>query len=129
MAANNRMSRVNSEIQKSLMTIISRFDDAEIATAMISIMKVDTFSDFSMSKIYVSVFGGEEQKKKIVSKLNQNKKSIRYELAHTLKLRNVPELTFIVDDVEERAERVLKLFDKIEADLKETTTDGQDDNA
>ena len=35
---------------------------------------------------------------------------------------------FIVDDVEERAERVLKLFDKIEADLKETT-DGQNDNA
>ena len=129
MAANNRMSRVNSEIQKSLMTIISRFDDAEIATALISIMKVDTFSDFSMSKVYVSVFGSEEQKKNIVSKLNHNKKSIRYELAHSLKLRNVPELMFIVDDVEERAERVLKLFDKIEADLKETTTDGQDDNA
>lgn len=128
MAANNRMSRVNSEIQKSLMTIISRFDDEEIATALISIMKVDTFSDFSMSKIYVSVFGGEEQKKKVVFKLNQNKKSIRYELAHALKLRNVPELMFIVDDVEERAERVLKLFDKIEADLKETT-DGQNDNA
>lgn len=126
--ANNRMSRVNSEIQKSLMTIISRFDDEEITSALISIMKVDTFSDFSMSKIYVSVFGGEEQKKKVVAKLNQNKKSIRYELAHSLKLRNVPELTFIVDDVEERAERVLKLFDKIEADLKETT-DGQDDNA
>ena len=128
MAANNRMSRVNSEIQKSLMTIISRFDDEEIATALISIMKVDTFSDFSMSKIYVSVFGGEEQKKKVVLKLNQNKKSIRYELAHALKLRNVPELMFIVDDVDERAERVLKLFDKIEADLKETT-DGQNDNA
>ncbi|MBR7172494.1 MAG: 30S ribosome-binding factor RbfA [Clostridia bacterium] len=127
--ANNRMSRVNSEIQKSLMTIISRFDDSEIASAMISIMKVDTFSDFSMSKIYVSVFGSEEQKNKIVLKLNQNKKSIRYELAHSLKLRNVPELMFIVDDVEERAERVLKLFDQIEADLKETTTDGQDDNA
>ena len=128
MAANNRMSRVNSEIQKSLMTIISRFDDVEISTALISIMKVDTFSDFSMSKVYVSVFGSEEQKKNVVSKLNHNKKSIRYELAHSLKLRNVPELMFIVDDVEERAERVLKLFDKIEADLKETT-DGQNDNA
>ena len=126
--ANNRMSRVNSEIQKSLMTIISRFDDEEIAGALISIMKVDTFSDFSMSKIYVSVFGSEEQKKKVVAKLNQNKKSIRYELAHSLKLRNVPELTFIVDDVEERAERVLKLFNKIEADLKETE-DGENDNA
>lgn len=127
--ANNRMSRVNSEIQKSLMQIISHFDDEEIATAMISIMKVDTFSDFSMAKVYVSVFGGEKQKKSVVLKLNQNKKSIRYELAHKLRLRNVPELMFIVDDVEERAERVLKLFDKIEADLKENNTDGQNDNA
>ncbi len=127
MANNNRMSRVNSEIQKSLMTIISHFDDEEISTAMISIMKVETFSDFSMSKIFVSVFGGEDKKKSVVDKLNKNKKSIRYELAHSLRLRQVPELMFIVDDVEERAERVLKLFDKIESELKETT-DGQDSN-
>ena len=127
MANSNRMSRVNSEIQKSLMTIISHFDDEEISTAMISIMKVETFSDFSMSKIYVSVFGGEDKKKVVVDKLNKNKKSIRYELAHSLRLRQVPELMFIVDDVEERAERVLKLFDKIESELKETT-DGQDSN-
>lgn len=125
--ANNRMSRVNSEIQKTLMKIISHFDDEEIANSMISIMKVDTFSDFSMSKVYVSVFGGEEQKNRVVAKLNKNKKSIRYELAHSLKIRNVPELMFIVDDVEERAEKVLKLFDKIEAELKENS-DEQDDN-
>ena len=126
--ANNRMSRVNSEIQKSLMKIISHFDDEDIAGAMISIMKVDTFSDFSMSKIYVSVFGGEEQKNLVVSKLNKNKKSIRYELAHSLKMRSVPELMFIVDDLEERAEKVLKLFDKIEAELKESDINGQNDN-
>ena len=127
--ANNRMSRVNSEIQKSLMKIISNFDDEEIATSMISIMKVDTFSDFSLSKIYVSVFGDEEKKNKVVLKLNQNKKSIRYNLAHSLRLRNVPELMFIIDDVEERAERVLKLFDQIEADLKEDNNDdGQNNN-
>ena len=125
--ANNRMSRVNSEIQKSLMNIISRFDDEDISSALISIMKVDTFADFSMSKIYVSVLGSEDQKKNVVSKLNLNKKSIRYDLAHSLKLRNVPELMFIVDDIEERAERVLKLFDKIETELKETDN-GENDN-
>lgn len=118
--ANNRMNRVNSEIQKSLMKIISRFDDTDISSALISIMKVDTFADFSMSKIYVSVLGSEEQKKKVVDKLNLNKKSIRYDLAHNLIFKNVPELNFIIDDVEERAERVLKLFDKIETELKDT---------
>lgn len=114
--ANTRMSRVNSEIQKSLASIISKFDDSELANALISIMKVDTYADFSLSKIYVSVFGNPEKKEHIVKKLNDNKKAIRYELAHGLRLRVVPELMFVVDDVEERAERVLKLFKEIEGD-------------
>ena len=123
---NKRMSRVDGEIQKHLAGIISKFDDAIISTSLISIMKVDTFSDLSMSKIYVSVFGDEEKKKKVVNKLNENKKSIRYELAHKIKLRIVPELLFIVDDLEEKAERVIKLFEKIEEEnpnLKGETPD------
>lgn len=111
---NKRMSRVDGEIQKHLAGIISKFDDAIISTSLISIMKVDTYSDLSMSKVYVSVFGDEEKKKKVVEKLNENKKSIRYELAHKIKLRIVPELVFIVDNLEEKAERVMKLFEKIE---------------
>ena len=114
--ANTRMSRVNSEIQKSLASIISKFDDAELSNALISIMKVDTYADFSLSKIYVSVFGNPEKKQNIVKKLNENKKSIRYDLAHGLRLRTVPELLFVVDDVDEKAERVLKLFKEIEGD-------------
>ncbi len=111
---NNRMSRVNSEIQKALASSISKLDDIEIATSLISIMKVDTFSDFSLSKIYVSVFGDEAKKQKIVKKLNENKKMIRYELAHMVKMRVVPDLMFIVDDVEEKAEKIMKLFAEIE---------------
>lgn len=33
-----------------------------------------------------------------------------------MKLRNIPDLVFIVDDVEERAGRVLKLFEQIESE-------------
>jgi len=123
---NNRMNRVDSEIQKALAAIISKMDDSEITSTLVSVMKVETFSDFSMSKIYVSVFGDDNKKKKVVAKLNENKKTIRYELAHKVKLRNVPELVFILDDVEERAERVLKLFDKIEAEKKSDEA-GEDD--
>ncbi len=114
--SNNRMSRIDSEIQKNLATIISRFDDIDIASALVSVMKVETFSDLSLSKVYISVFGDEKKKKAIVNKLNDNKKTIRFELAHKMKLRNIPDLVFIVDDVEERAGRVLKLFEQIESE-------------
>ena len=121
--ANKRMSRVDAEIQKSLAEIISKFDDVNIAGALVSIMKVDTTSDFSMAKVYVSVLGDKSKKTLIVKKLNENQKTIRYDLAHKLKLRTVPELTFIVDEVEERASRVLKLFEQIEGETHDVRED------
>lgn len=121
--AKNRMSRVDAEIQKALAEIITRFDDVNIAGSLISVMKVETFSDFSMAKVYISVLGDKSKKTLIVKKLNDNKKTIRYELAHSLRLRNVPELIFIVDEVEERAEKVLKLFEQIEGDLHDVRED------
>lgn len=129
METTKRMSRVDSEIQKSLAKIISRFDDIEISSALISIMKVETFADFSMAKIYVSVFGGDEKRNRIVAKLNDNKKAIRYELAHQVKLRTVPDLMFIVDDMEEKAEKLYKLFEQIESEgISAPSTDDGEEN-
>ena len=59
----------------------------------------------------------------IISKFDENQKTIRYELAHRLKLRTVPEMTFIVDEVEERASRVLKLFEQIEGESNDVRED------
>lgn len=120
---NKRMGQVDGEIQKALAEIIAKFDDINIAGSLISVMKVETFSDFSMSKVYISVLGDKSKKSLIVKKLNDNKKTIRYELAHRLRLRNVPELLFVVDEVEERAAKVLKLFEQIEGDLHDVRED------
>ena len=116
MADGKRMHRVDAEIQKALAEIISRFDDSEFTTTLVSIMKVETFSDLSMSKVFVSVYGSDEKKQSIIKKLNDNKKQIRYDLAHKVKLRVVPDLLFIVDDVEEKADKIMRLFKTIEGD-------------
>ena len=120
---NKRMSRVDAEIQKTLADIISKFDDVNISGTLVSIMKVDTFSDFSMARIYVSVLGDKSKKSLVVKKLNENQKTIRYELAHRMRLKNVPELVFIVDEVEERAEKVMKLFEQIEGENDDVRED------
>ena len=120
---NKRMSRVDAEIQKALAEIISKFDDVNIDGSLISVMKVETFSDFSMAKVFISVLGDKSKKSLIVKKLNDNKKTIRYELAHSMRLKNVPDLVFIVDEVEERAEKVLKLFEQIEGENNDVRED------
>lgn len=114
-----RMSRVDSEIQKELSQIILKLDDIDITSTIFSITKVETFADFSMAKIYVSVFGDYEKKNLFVSKLNHNKKMLRYDLAHKIRFRNVPDLMFILDETEERAERLNKLFEQIEGENNE----------
>ena len=128
MAANKRMSRVDAEVQKALANIISKFDDIDFATSLISVMKVETTSDFSFAKDFVSVLGEKEKKTRIVKKLNDNKKTIRYDLAHSLKMRNVPELMFVVDEVEEKAERIFKLFEQIETELPSEETNEETTN-
>lgn len=111
-----RMSRVDAEMQKALSQIISKFDDTFITSTIFSITKVDAYADFSMAKIYVSIFGDNEKKKKFIDKLNENKKSIRFELAHIMRFKKVPDLTFVVDDTEEKAEKINKLFKQIEGE-------------
>lgn len=114
-----KMNRVNSEIQKHLSEIISRFDDSEISSSIISVLSVETYADFSLSKIYISVLGNEEKKYQIVKKLNENKKTIRFELAHKVRLRTVPDLLFIADEFEQKSQHILKLFEKIEGENDE----------
>lgn len=126
--ANLRMSRVDSEIQKHLSGIIAKLDDTEITTSLVTIMKVETFADFSMSKVYVSVFGDEQKKKSVVKKLNDNKKTLRYDLAHKIKLRNTPELVFILDELEEKASKIMKLFEQIEKELPKESNEGDFDD-
>lgn len=120
-----RMSRVDSEIQKSISKIISSFDDKDISNMMISVLRVETYADFSCSKIYISVLGSNSDKNFIAKKLNDNKKTIRYRLAHMVSFKNVPDLLFVVDDSEERANRVLNLFKVIEKDLKDSDEDNK----
>lgn len=122
-----RMSRIDSEIQKQLAKIIADFDNSEISSTIISILKVETFADFSLSKIYISVLGDETKKDKIVEILNENKKTIRYKLAHTVKFKTIPDLIFIADHFEEQSQRVLKLFEKIESEDPNIGGDTPDD--
>ncbi len=113
----NRIERIDSEIQKHLANIISKLDNEEISSTIVSILKVETFADLSLSKIYISAYGDLDEKKKIVDILNNNKKTIRYKLAHLMRIKNVPDLLFIVDEFEEKSSRVLKLFETIESEI------------
>lgn len=106
------MIRINDEIKKETSELIrGELKDPRIS-ALTSVTKVDTSTDLSICKVYVSVFGNDEDKKKALEGLKSAGGYIRKELAGRINLRNTPELKFILDDSIEYSAKIDKLIEE-----------------
>lgn len=109
-----RSERINSEMQRSLsVTIQNKVKDPRI-TGMISVTKVDCAKDLKTAKVYVSIYGGESEKKAAFAAVVSSAAFIRKELAADFKdIRTVPVLSFILDESGAYGERIDSLLDSI----------------
>ena len=111
--AGQRSQRVSQQIKRELSEIIRRdLKDARIG-GIVSITDVECTSDCRSAKVFVSVFGNEEQKNGTIAALNDELGFIRGELCRRLQLRFAPELQIKLDDSLERGAKVSDLLGKI----------------
>ena len=106
---------MNSEFKKEIYEIIARkLNDPEI-TEMVSVMKVDVSRDLSYAKVFVSVFSTDAAKqKRTFDAICKNAKRIRFELGSAMRIRTVPELSFVLDGSMEYSDKINKIFAAIE---------------
>ena len=96
--ANNRISRINEDIQRTLSELIRRLKDPRVSgVGMVSIIRVDTTGDLRYARVWVSVLD-KSQEKDVLKGLKSAAGFLRRELGRTLNLRYTPELQFIADD-------------------------------
>ena len=106
-------TRINGEVQRELSRIISReIKDPRIAP-MTSVVDAVVTSDLKQCKAYISVLGNDEEKEETMKGLNSAVGCIRRELAHSINLRNTPEITFILDDSIEYGVNMSKKIDEL----------------
>lgn len=106
-------TRINGEVQRELSRIISReIKDPRIAP-MTSVVDAVVTSDLKQCKAYISVLGNNEAKEETMKGLNSAVGYIRRELAHSINLRNTPEITFILDDSIEYGVNMSKKIDEL----------------
>ena len=106
-------TRINSEVQRELSSLILReIKDPRIST-MTTIVAVEVSPDLKMAKVYVSVLGDEEQKNETLKGLKSAASFLRTQLAKNINLRNTPELIFIMDESIEYGVNMSKLIDDI----------------
>ena len=107
-----RHNKISRLIQKELSEIFL-LQTKSMNGVLVSVSAVRISPDMSIARVYLSVFPSERSQE-IVKNINDNMKSIRYELGTRVRhqLRIIPELKFFVDDSLDYAERIDELLKK-----------------
>ncbi len=107
-----RQNKIARLIQKELSEIFL-LQTKSMPGVLVSVSIVRISPDMSYARAYLSVFPSERGDE-IVKNINDNMKSIRYELGNRVRhqLRIIPELKFFVDDSLDYAEKIDELLKK-----------------
>lgn len=112
-------TRVNTEVQRELSNIIrGGIKDPRVAP-MTSVVSVEVAPDLKTCKAYISVLGNEEAQQNTVKGLQSAEGYIRRELAHTLNMRNTPEIKFVLNQSIEYGVMMSKKISEVTKDLKD----------
>ena len=112
-------TRINSEVQKELSRIIAREIKDPRISPMTSVVSVTVAPDLKTCKAYISVLGDEQAQKDTIEGLKSAQGFIRRELAHSVNLRNTPDIRFILDQSIEYGVNMSKKIDEINAPIHE----------
>lgn len=111
-----RGERLSSEYQKAVYEVIAtklKYKTDRIR-GIVSVTKADVSPDLKNAKIYISVLAKDPQEShETFEAIQENSGMIRYELAHRMQMRTVPELHFFWDDSMEYGDKIDRLIQKI----------------
>ena len=94
--------------------------------AMLSVTAVEVAADLRTAKVFVSIYGEEDQKEKSFKKLAASKNLFTKELNKRVRLRRIPELSFLKDNSLAEGSRISSLLDKLEEERKKNERERKD---
>ena len=110
-------TRINGEVLKELSNIIrGEIKDPRIHP-MTSVVAVEVAPDLKSCKAYISVLGDEAAQKDTLAGLKSAEGYIRTKLAHTVNLRNTPQIRFLLDQSIEYGVNMSKLINDVNKDV------------
>ncbi len=93
----NRVERISEEVTRELAMMLRDVKDPRVSQCMLSVVRCEVTNDMRWCKVFLSALGDYDQKE-LKKGLKSCSGYLRRELAHRLRLRYTPELTFILDD-------------------------------
>ena len=107
-----RTERVAGEIQKSLAEILQQ-DFSHLYNGLLTVTTVRVTPDLRHCKAYISLISKDGAREQSLLRIQQETPRIRMALAHSIRMRYVPELRFYLDDTQDEVDRIEHLFQEI----------------
>ena len=111
--ANYRGGRINEEVKREVSNIIQNEIKDPRLTAMVSVTDVKVTRDLRYAKVFVSIFGkNDEEKNNTFVALKNASGYIRKEIGQRINLRNTPQILFELDDSISYSMKIEELIEK-----------------
>jgi ribosome-binding factor A len=105
-----RMRRVNEAVREALSSqLASGLKDPRIG--FVTVTGVDTSPDLRAARVYVSVLGDDDEREAALEGLKSSRGFLQAQIAHELRMKRTPALSFHYDYTVERADRMMRLLD------------------
>src|SRR5438309_11806729 len=117
----DRMRRVNESVRQVLAEALPELKDPRIG--LVTVTGVDTAPDLRHATVYVSVLGSSRKRRATLTGLEAAHGVLQSRLAHELRMKRTPLLTFEYDPSVERGVRMSQLIDELAPDDTDDTDD------
>ncbi|NLO38394.1 MAG: 30S ribosome-binding factor RbfA [Ruminiclostridium sp.] len=108
----DRTDRIAGEMKKEIADLISNTIKDPRLPELVSITAVRVTKDLRYAKVFVSVYGDDQQKKDALQALKHAAGFVRREIGQRIQLRYTPEILFVLDDSIEYGMHISNLIDK-----------------
>ena len=120
-----RQRRVRELLKRTIGEILRRELDSE-SCGIITVNDVGMANDLHSAMIFVSVLGGDEQKRTAAKRLKSERSRIQYMLGCEVVLKYTPRIKFELDDAIEAGNRVMSILEEMEQTHPTKPTDSID---
>jgi len=108
----DRTDRIAVEIQKEISDIIMNSIKDPRIPQMVSVTRVKVTKDLRYAKVYISIYGSDEEKQNAMAALKGAAGFVRREIGQRIQLRYTPEIVFEPDNSIEHGMHISKLIEE-----------------
>ncbi|MDP6580922.1 MAG: 30S ribosome-binding factor RbfA [Vicinamibacterales bacterium] len=125
----SRPARLGDQVRAELSALLQR-SVRDPAVQLVTVTHVRMTKDLQHARVYYTTLGDTENARRETSRgLRRATPFLRSQLGRRIRVRHVPDLTFVYDESIEREQRIAQVLEELRDDAPPTPRDIQDDSS